>query len=241
MCIHSAYIYIYMCAYTYIFDIYVYNIWHIYNSYAHSHTLVYYICLVPTYFTLFCLVCSHWVDRDVQEVLGRLLGSAVWRRWPVPPRRNDLLGQRLETGPDHHGCPACNGCCLHLVGAELGHRSTTDSLITQRCWFPHRFIPESARWLLGRGRMEEAKQLISRVARVNKRNSPEFLLEKVATSAAVLSQSIFSTTKYLAAVNLLLKWPNENSFYHLHKIQIFALAAVIFFLNIHKPRKSCTF
>lgn len=150
-----------------------------------------------------CLLCSHWVDRDVQEVLGRLLGSAVRRRWPVPPRRNNLPGQRLEAGPDHHGCPACNGCCLHMVGAELGHRSATDCLITKWCWFPCRFIPESARWLLGRGRTEEAKQLISRVARMNKRIAPEFLLEKVAASTAVQLQSIFSSTKSLSAHQLI--------------------------------------
>ncbi|XP_040911909.1 solute carrier family 22 member 13 [Toxotes jaculatrix] len=41
------------------------------------------------------------------------------------------------------------------------------------------FIPESARWLLDRGRTEEAKQLIVKVAAINKRTVPDSLLEKI--------------------------------------------------------------
>lgn len=44
-----------------------------------------------------------------------------------------------------------------------------------------RFIPESARWLLERGRAEEAKQLITKVAAINKRTISDSLLEKVWT------------------------------------------------------------
>ncbi|XP_027876927.1 solute carrier family 22 member 13-like isoform X2 [Xiphophorus couchianus] len=41
------------------------------------------------------------------------------------------------------------------------------------------FIPESARWLLNKGRTEEVKQLIAKAAAVNKQPVPHSLLEKV--------------------------------------------------------------
>ncbi|XP_043990557.1 solute carrier family 22 member 13-like [Gambusia affinis] len=49
------------------------------------------------------------------------------------------------------------------------------AVITFYIWF----IPESARWLLDRGRTDEAKELIIKVAAINKRKVSDSLLEKV--------------------------------------------------------------
>ncbi|XP_014870168.1 solute carrier family 22 member 13-like [Poecilia latipinna] len=49
------------------------------------------------------------------------------------------------------------------------------AVITCYIWF----IPESARWLLDRGRTDEAKELILKVAAINKRTVSDSLLEKI--------------------------------------------------------------
>uniref|UniRef100_A0A3Q1BKR0 Solute carrier family 22 member 13a n=1 Tax=Amphiprion ocellaris TaxID=80972 RepID=A0A3Q1BKR0_AMPOC len=63
--------------------------------------------------------------------------------------------------------------------------STTGSVI-----FSFRFIPESARWLLNRGRTEEAKKLIIKAAAINKRPIPDSLLEEVLNHCSILGTSL---------------------------------------------------
>lgn len=52
--------------------------------------------------------------------------------------------------------------------------------------FCSRYLPESARWLLARGRKEEAQRELVRAARVNGRKVSENFLEKVRHFAIVL-------------------------------------------------------
>ncbi|XP_068557775.1 solute carrier family 22 member 13-like [Cebidichthys violaceus] len=59
--------------------------------------------------------------------------------------------------------------------------ASPDILLVIYIWF----IPESARWLLSRGRTEEAKQLIVKAAAINKRTVPDSLLEKIAMKEPV--------------------------------------------------------
>uniref|UniRef100_A0A8C2ZMI9 Solute carrier family 22 member 13a n=1 Tax=Cyclopterus lumpus TaxID=8103 RepID=A0A8C2ZMI9_CYCLU len=67
------------------------------------------------------------------------------------------------------------------------------------------FIPESARWLLSRGRTEEAKQLIVKAAAINKRTVSDSLLNNVHFSFFPIIHIIFRSpvlTKYLFIITL---------------------------------------
>ncbi|KAM9845455.1 solute carrier family 22 member 13-like [Aulostomus maculatus] len=52
------------------------------------------------------------------------------------------------------------------------------------------FIPDSARWLLDRGRTQEAKQLIIKAAAMNKRSVPDSLLDRIAVKENVNREGI---------------------------------------------------
>ncbi|XP_041847458.1 solute carrier family 22 member 13 [Melanotaenia boesemani] len=80
------------------------------------------------------------------------------------------------------------------------------------------FIPESARWLLDTGRKEEAEELITKVAVINKRTVPDFLLEKIVTKETekkrgiiVLFQSSVLRKYFLA---IILAWFSLNVVYY---------------------------
>uniref|UniRef100_A0A3Q2G0F1 Solute carrier family 22 member 13b n=1 Tax=Cyprinodon variegatus TaxID=28743 RepID=A0A3Q2G0F1_CYPVA len=61
-------------------------------------------------------------------------------------------------------------------------------------------LPESARWLITQGRKEEAIKAIRRAAKVNKRNAPEELLEKVSHTKNSLT---FTKSKLTFATSLM--------------------------------------
>ncbi|XP_018533005.1 solute carrier family 22 member 13 [Lates calcarifer] len=80
------------------------------------------------------------------------------------------------------------------------------------------FIPESARWLLGRGKTEEAKHLITKAAAINKRTVSDSLLEKIVVKETEKKEGIIiliqSSVLRKYFFTILLAWFSLNVTYY---------------------------
>lgn len=84
-----------------------------------------------------------------------------------------------------------------------------------------RFLPESVRWLLARGRRDEAKSILKNVALENKVTISDQIYERLSTEdpeAETKSTSIFEIFKYprlgLRAVNIFFSWFVNSGVYY---------------------------
>ncbi|XP_056276830.1 solute carrier family 22 member 13-like isoform X2 [Pseudoliparis swirei] len=97
------------------------------------------------------------------------------------------------------------------------------------------WTPESARWLLEQGRTEEANELIRRVAAINKKKIPEYLLDEVTGEREVQSGSIkalFTSTvlmKYLFIISF--AWFSLNLGYFCLVLNVGKLGLNIFLVQ----------
>lgn len=59
-----------------------------------------------------------------------------------------------------------------------------------------RFLPESPRWLLAKGRLEEASKILETLARVNNKELPDTFRQKLKVSIVfILLKEIYVTIK----------------------------------------------
>lgn len=131
------------------------------------------------------------MDRKEQAFLCLLSNTSVVRCWPVHPGCDSVFHEGLESCPVYHGSTYCICGCLYLVCVlymlcfcllHLFHFMSRPMPSFNSHFLIlniDRLIPESARWLLDRGKTERAKQLVLKAAAINKRTVPDRLLEKV--------------------------------------------------------------
>lgn len=125
-------------------------------------------------------LCACWlplrdrVDRREAPDLLWYHRQSVLERGERAPGPAGLLHTRLET-PDADGDGA-----LHRRHRRLVVRRTSGGVSALRADGKYlsvlplsafRWLPESARWLLANGRVEEAKKYLDRCAKMNKKNT----------------------------------------------------------------------
>lgn len=88
--------------------------------------------------------------------LGSLIGGGIWI--PITHRAHYLLGLVAGRWAPRKVSRSQGIFCFHLLG---------------------RVLPESARWLVTKGKIEEAKKVLQKAASINKRTIPPDLLEQV--------------------------------------------------------------
>ncbi|XP_073347982.1 solute carrier family 22 member 13-like [Pagrus major] len=141
--------------------------------------------------------------------------------------------------------------CLAQVSAAVGQCAMAGLVYAIRDWRIAQYvmaggqafvflyiwwIPESARWLLGQGRTEEAKKFIHRVAAINKKKIPENLLEEVTGEREVHRGGIKSifTSKVLVKYILILSfaWFSVNLGYFCLSLNVGKFGLSIFLVQL---------
>lgn len=68
---------------------------------------------------------------------------------------------------------ACPVCVCHTTRLDVAHKHTSNIILR------YRFLPESPRWLLAKGRIEEALKILETLARINGTVLPDSFKQKL--------------------------------------------------------------
>ncbi len=121
------------------------------------------------------LLLRYWVDRRESPDLHWYRCEFVVERGEHAPGPAGLLHTRLET-PDADGDGALH-CCHRLLvvrrmlGGILFSTMMVNISVSLFSLPVFRWLPESARWLLAHGRVEEAKKYLVQCAKINRKST----------------------------------------------------------------------